>query len=565
MAWGLHECFASLFFSCGDCEPWAAVSISKFIAESTPKLHESMLKHALRWLRSARFFTAAAVIILPFIPVFDSYHPLIRGLVIGMIPTVALRRSREATSWAFSKWVKSQRRMPWKKSFSSSACFYFFNGIPLNWDTSLLISCCPCCKWSGRVCLLFSTVCFGQARRSKRAAVPPAEKRCFKAPAHCFDPDDGAARFSRCEQRSWTFLVKGTLLAAGVSRTSAIDQFGMLSGGGDDNRLFPAFIAHSLMVVMIPSISESYAYGQYERVIKRIKLAIFITLFYGIPSVMVMYHFADPLTHLFFDSVKASFYWKMLWPYFLFHFFAHAVSGLFNRMGLAKDAFIIMYGQCFVVFDDVCSRNHADIADDGDHLAMNTEWFLLTARIMWRFAKSWASRFFWQTNPDLRELKAADWPFHSFGFCGEANTKKEGEFICEESVLFIRSSCCFFSEPSYSAAASAKHASPAVMQMNTVEGQRVVISAEGKKTIVHFWTTGVRRAVKSFRDSNPTMKASNPSKSSWRESAECRKKRTEGETVLLKQTSCWHFDRFWQKGRNDESLQIHDDSNNIFL
>ncbi|AAU23133.1 endospore biogenesis thiol-disulfide oxidoreductase StoA [Bacillus sp. GM2] len=37
--------------------------------------------------------------------------------------------------------------------------------------------------------------------------------------------------------------------------------------------------------------------------------------------------------------------------------------------------------------------------------------------------------------------------------------------------------------------ASAKQASPAVMQMNTVEGQRVVIPAEGQKTIVHFWTT----------------------------------------------------------------------------
>ena len=37
--------------------------------------------------------------------------------------------------------------------------------------------------------------------------------------------------------------------------------------------------------------------------------------------------------------------------------------------------------------------------------------------------------------------------------------------------------------------ASAKQASPAVMQRNTVEGQRVVIPAEGQKTIVHFWTT----------------------------------------------------------------------------
>lgn len=110
--------------------------------------------------------------------------------------------------------------------------------------------------------------------------------------------------------------MKGTLLAAGVSQTAAIDQFGMLSGVAMTIGFFPAFIAHSLMIVMIPSISESYAYGQYDRVIKRIKQAILITLLYGIPSVLVMYQFAEPLTHLFFDSVKAAFYLELLWPYF---------------------------------------------------------------------------------------------------------------------------------------------------------------------------------------------------------------------------------------------------------
>ena len=47
----------------------------------------------------------------------------------------------------------------------------------------------------------------------------------------------------------------------------------------------------------------------------------------------------------------------------------------------------------------------------------------------------------------------------------------------------------FFGAFVFQPQASAKHASPAVMQMNTVEGQRVVIPAEGQKTIVHFWTT----------------------------------------------------------------------------
>lgn len=110
------------------------VSISKFIAESTPKLHESMLKHALRMTAVCTVFsTAAAVIILPFIPVFDSYHPLIRGLVIGMIPTVAFTSIARGYFMGVQQMGKIATANALKKSFSSSACFYFFNGIPLNW------------------------------------------------------------------------------------------------------------------------------------------------------------------------------------------------------------------------------------------------------------------------------------------------------------------------------------------------------------------------------------------------------------------------------------------------
>ncbi|WFA06704.1 endospore biogenesis thiol-disulfide oxidoreductase StoA [Bacillus sp. HSf4] len=37
--------------------------------------------------------------------------------------------------------------------------------------------------------------------------------------------------------------------------------------------------------------------------------------------------------------------------------------------------------------------------------------------------------------------------------------------------------------------AYAQNAAPAVMHMKTMEGQRVIIPAEGQKTIIHFWTT----------------------------------------------------------------------------
>lgn len=134
------------------------------------------------------------------------------------------------------------------------------------------------------------------------------------------------------------------------------------------------------MIVMIPSISESYAYGQYDRVIKRIKQAILITLLYGIPSVLVMYQFAEPLTHLFFDSVKAAFYLELLWPYFLFHFFVMPLQACLIGMGLVKDAFYHNVWASVISFLMMYFLGSMEnLQMTGVILGMNTGMILLTA------------------------------------------------------------------------------------------------------------------------------------------------------------------------------------------
>ncbi|WP_195257727.1 polysaccharide biosynthesis protein [Bacillus paralicheniformis] len=358
------------------------VSISKFIAESTPKLHESMLKHALRMTAVCTVFsTAAAVIILPFIPVFDSYHPLIRGLVIGMIPTVAFTSIARGYFMGVQQMGKIATANALKKIFQLIGLFLFFQWYSFELDTSLLISLFVLVASEVVVFVyLFSQFVLVRRAAQKGQQIHLRRNDVLKRLLTVSIPTTGLRVFHAVTNAVEPFLVKGTLLAAGVSRTSAIDQFGMLSGVAMTIGFFPAFIAHSLMVVMIPSISESYAYGQYERVIKRIKQAIFITLFYGIPSVMVMYHFADPLTHLFFDSVKAAFYLKMLWPYFLFHFFAMPFQACLIGMGLAKDAFyhnvwasVLSFLMMYVL------GSMQTLQMTGIILAMNTGMILLTA------------------------------------------------------------------------------------------------------------------------------------------------------------------------------------------
>ncbi|MEC1262359.1 endospore biogenesis thiol-disulfide oxidoreductase StoA [Bacillus swezeyi] len=61
--------------------------------------------------------------------------------------------------------------------------------------------------------------------------------------------------------------------------------------------------------------------------------------------------------------------------------------------------------------------------------------------------------------------------------------KRKGAFY-DPLILLLCAGIFFFQPP-----ALAKNAAPAVMHMKTIEGQRVIIPAEGQKTIIHFWTT----------------------------------------------------------------------------
>ncbi|MGR3206256.1 polysaccharide biosynthesis protein [Bacillus glycinifermentans] len=358
------------------------VSISKFIAESNPKLHESMLKHAFRMTAlCTAFSTAAAAVILPFIPIFDSYHPFIRGLVIGMIPTVAFTSIARGYFMGVQQMGKIATANALKKIFQLIGLFLFFQWYSFEIDTSVLISVFVLVASEVVVFVyLYSQFILVRRTAAKGQHVHLRRSDVLKRLLTVSIPTTGMRVFHAVTNAVEPFLVKGTLIAAGVSKTGAVDQFGMLSGVAMSIGFFPAFIAHSLMVVMIPSISESYAYRQYDRVIKRIKQAIFITLLYGIPSVMVMYHFAEPLTHLFFDSVKVAFYLKLLWPYFLFHFFVMPFQACLIGMGLVKDAFyhnvwasVVSFLMMYIL------GSMEELQMTGVILAMNTGMLLLTA------------------------------------------------------------------------------------------------------------------------------------------------------------------------------------------
>ncbi|WP_010677817.1 polysaccharide biosynthesis protein [Bacillus timonensis] len=318
------------------------VSISKFIAEKEDRYHRSMLKHAtvLTTVFTA-IIISLAFVILPVIPVFDDYHPFVRWLVILFIPIVSFL----SIARGYFMGIQSMGRIAFanflRKAVQLILLVFIYQLLEFEIHTSILIALCTLVASD---LIVFGYLGFeyivhyrklgqrptsslsGRAVRQNLLAVslPTTGMRIFHAISHAVQP----------------FLIKAALLKAGMPAAVATEHFGLMTGVALTIGFFPAFIAHSLLIVLIPTVSETYAKRDMPMLQNLLKQVMRMTFLYGIPACVVFYYFAEPLTQIFFESSAATVYLQMLWPYFLFHFFLIPMQAYLIGLGLVKDAFI---------------------------------------------------------------------------------------------------------------------------------------------------------------------------------------------------------------------------------
>lgn len=112
-------------------------------------------------------------------------------------------------------------------------------------------------------------------------------------------PTTGMRLFHAVTNAIQPVLIKIALVKAGLSHTIALEEFGLLAGVALTIGFFPGFIAHSLMIVLIPTVSAAYENQEFSKLQRLLKQVMLLTFLYGIPVVMVFYHFAIPLTNVF--------------------------------------------------------------------------------------------------------------------------------------------------------------------------------------------------------------------------------------------------------------------------
>jgi stage V sporulation protein B len=328
------------------------VSISKYIAERDEKYHASMLRHGIRF---AFFFTIVLTIVticvLPIIPVFDHYHPYIRLLVIILIPITSFSSIARGYFMGVQQMAKIAIANFSRKVAQLILLVYLYHLFEFRLDLAILVALCALVGSELVVLIYLIQQFYIQFKQmNNRSNVRLSGKNVRKSLLSVSLPTTGMRISHSIAHAIQPFLIKSALMKAGLSGTVALEHFGLVMGVAFSIGFFPAFIAHSFSTVLIPTVSEAYSKRDFEKLQKLLQQVMIITFIYGIPAMFIFNIFAEPLTHMFFKSDVAPYYLKLLWPYFLFHYFVIPMQAFLIGIGLIRDSLLHYIWSTLIMF-----------------------------------------------------------------------------------------------------------------------------------------------------------------------------------------------------------------------
>jgi stage V sporulation protein B len=356
------------------------VSISKFVAEKEEKFHRNILYHAITiTIIFTSILLLLAILLIPFISVFNGYHPYTRWLIILLVPVISFTSVARGYFMGRHQMGKIAIANFIRKSIQLVLLFVLFRFFQFDSEASVLIA---IASFIGSEIAVFLYLCYTliiQFQQLKRMPFSNLNRKAVRKNLMAVSvPTTGLRLFSALTGAIQPFLIKAALVRSGLSETIATEHFGMLMGVAVSIGFFPAFIAHSLMTVLIPAVSKTYSMRDYSTLQKMLSQIMTLTFLYGVPAVVVFYIFAPQLTSIFFESSTAAIYLQMLWPFFLFHFFVMPMQAFLIGLGLIKETFIHAIWSTIVSFTIIIFlAARPEWRMEGVIIAMNTGSVLL--------------------------------------------------------------------------------------------------------------------------------------------------------------------------------------------
>ncbi|MFZ4450509.1 oligosaccharide flippase family protein [Salibacterium aidingense] len=317
------------------------ISISKAVAEKDAVYHRSMLQHAVYFTSGFTIAClAAGLLVFPLIPVFHQYHSALPWLLLLLIPIISFSSIARGYFMGVQHMGKIAVANFLRRAVQLVLLITVFHFFHFDAEIAILLS---LSTLIGTELVVFIYLAYGFIRTMKRLKQSPGEAMEKKSVLHLLLsvslPTTGLRVFHAASFAMKPFLIKAALMQAGVGEELAVIQYGKLAGVAFTIGFFPAFIAHSLLIILIPTVSEAYAKKEIKRLEMLLSRIFFFTLLYALPAVYLFSFFSDELTSLFFEESPAAVYLQLLTPYFFFHFFVIPMQAFLIGLGLVKDAF----------------------------------------------------------------------------------------------------------------------------------------------------------------------------------------------------------------------------------
>ncbi len=318
------------------------ISISKAVAEKEETYHRSLLYHTIRF--TIAFMVAclaAAFIVFPLIPVFDKYHIALPYLLLILIPVIAFSSIARGYFMGTQHMGKIAIANFLRRAVQLVLLIAVFQLFHFEADVAILLSLCTLIGTEIVVFLYLFVLFLREMKRLKKTPSEPMKKTSVLHTLLAVSlPTTGLRIFHAASFAVKPFLIKAALMNAGVVEEQATVQYGKLAGVAFTIGFFPAFIAHSLLIILIPTVSEAYAKKHVSSLSVLLNKIMAGTFVYAVPAVWIFYFFSSELTSLFFEKSPAAVYLQLLAPYFFFHFFVIPMQAFLIGLGLVKDAFL---------------------------------------------------------------------------------------------------------------------------------------------------------------------------------------------------------------------------------
>lgn len=318
------------------------VSISKFVAEKKPKYHLAMLRYVTRFvLLLVSGLVLLFVILFSLIPLFADIHPYIRWSIVILIPIIALSSIARGYFMGIQRMGKIAAANLFRRVIQLFLLVVIFQLFKFNLNVSILIALCSFIIGELIVLVYLVSAYYWHYRKLKvfKNKIELPAKEISKYLMDVSLPTTGIRLFNSFTNAIEPFLIKKALVVSGLPLGVATEHFGMVAGVALPIGFFAAFIAHSLMIALIPAVSQAYSERNQMKLLNLLQQVILWTFLYGIPVCAIMIIFAEPLTALFVPAKEAAIFLKHLWPFFLFHYFIIPLQAFLIGLGLVKEAF----------------------------------------------------------------------------------------------------------------------------------------------------------------------------------------------------------------------------------